>query len=123
MRSSFPITPFSKSAPTLVFKHLFTNSSQAIQTQLGINAHKEPSINDDYGLAQQEDFCAGRMSHSRRRWLRRMVIGLFSAHDHGDTWCYKWDTRSKKTASISVSVNTARMEAMGAGFEGLHRFS
>ncbi|KAJ5115615.1 hypothetical protein N7526_011496 [Penicillium atrosanguineum] len=83
--------------------HIPTNLSQAIPTKLEVNAHKEPIINDDYGLAPQERTVVrmgaqpahasmvGKMWHLWRRWLRRTVVGLFSAHHHGDTWCYKWE--------------------------------
>ena len=94
-----------KHIPSLVFVHIPTNASQAIQTQLGINAHKEPGINDDYVLAQQgAGWCADGSNGSSCEYggqdvvfMKALVetpgvIGVFSGHDHGDTWCYKWDT-------------------------------
>lgn len=99
------VKKYRKHIPSLVFVHIPTNASQAIQTELGINAHKEPGINDDYDLAQQgEGWCADGSNDSSCNYggqdvafMKALVdtpgvIGVFSGHDHGDTWCYKWDT-------------------------------
>jgi hypothetical protein len=99
------VKKYRKHIPSLVFVHIPTNASQAIQTQLGVNAHKEPGINDDYVLAQQgEGWCADGSNDSSCvyggqdvAFMKALVdtpgvIGVFSGHDHGDTWCYKWDT-------------------------------
>ncbi|KAJ5455608.1 uncharacterized protein N7458_003872 [Penicillium daleae] len=99
------VKKYRKHIPSLVFVHIPTNASQAIQTELGLNSHKEPGINDDYDLAQQgEGWCADGSNDSSCNYggqdvafMKALVdtpgvIGVFSGHDHGDTWCYKWDT-------------------------------
>ncbi|KAJ5475199.1 hypothetical protein N7539_008265 [Penicillium diatomitis] len=93
-----------KHIPSLVFVHIPINAALAVQTQHEVDSHKEPGINDDYPLAQQgQNWCAsgeygGSCSYAGQDELLMKalaqthgVIGVFSGHDHGDTWCYKWD--------------------------------
>ncbi|POR35588.1 Putative inactive purple acid phosphatase 16 [Tolypocladium paradoxum] len=98
---------FGKKIPSLAFVHIPTNASLALQTEHGrnsINPNLQPGINDDYPLAQQaQGWCPdGRNDASCNYggqdvpFMRALVstpglIGVFSGHDHGDTWCYKWD--------------------------------
>ena len=99
------VKKYHKTIPSLVFVHIPTNASLAAQTEVGINAYREPGINDDYTLAQQgEGWCAdgtddGSCSYGGQDvpFMKALVetegiIGVFSGHDHGDTWCYKWDS-------------------------------
>ncbi|QIW96702.1 hypothetical protein AMS68_002220 [Peltaster fructicola] len=90
--------------PSLAFVHIPTNASQAFQLEVGVDPNRQPGINDDYGLAQQaQGWCAdgkndGTCSYGGQDipFLEALtstpgLMGLFSGHDHGDTWCYKWD--------------------------------
>ncbi|KKK20701.1 hypothetical protein P175DRAFT_0469209 [Aspergillus ochraceoroseus IBT 24754] len=93
-----------KVIPSLAFVHIPTNASQAAQTEIGISKTHEPGINDDYILAQQaQGWCEdGTNSDSCSYgaqdvpFMKALVetpglIAVFSGHDHGDTWCYKWN--------------------------------
>jgi len=89
--------------PSLAFVHIPTNASQAVQTEAGLDAHRDPGINDDYVLAgQAQGWCPdGRNDGScayggqdvpfmQALTTTYGLMALFSGHDHGDTWCYKW---------------------------------
>ena len=91
--------------PSLAFVHIPTNASQALQTEAGVNPHYQPGINDDYVLAQQaQGWCADGSNEPHCIYGGQDVpfmeaitstpgmIALFSGHDHGDTWCYKWNS-------------------------------
>ncbi|PNY24199.1 inactive purple acid phosphatase 16 [Tolypocladium capitatum] len=98
---------FGKAIPSLAFVHIPTNASLALQMEHGrdsINPNLQPGINDDYPLAQQgQGWCSdGRNDGSCAYggqdvpFMQALVttpglIAVFSGHDHGDTWCYKWD--------------------------------
>lgn len=95
---------YQKVIPSLAFVHIPTNASQALQTEAGVDPHHQPGINDDYILAQQaQGWCEdgrndaecvyGAQDVPFMRALATMpgLIAVFSGHDHGDTWCYKWD--------------------------------
>ena len=90
--------------PSLAFVHIPTNASQALQTEAKVHRHLQPGINDDYMLAQQaQGWCADGSNDATCLYGGQDVpfmeaitstpglIALFSGHDHGDTWCYKWD--------------------------------
>lgn len=95
-----------KVIPSLIFVHIPVNASSAAQLEVGIDPHREPGVNDDYPLAQQsQTWCANGtydlscdyggqdVPFMQSLVSTPGVIAVFSGHDHGDTWCYKWDTR------------------------------
>jgi hypothetical protein len=56
----------------------------------GVDAHKEPGINDDYPLASQ-GIVDGDYSGADHPFMKALVetdglIAAFSGHDHGDDW-------------------------------------
>ncbi|KAL2017967.1 hypothetical protein VTK56DRAFT_1499 [Thermocarpiscus australiensis] len=89
--------------PALGFVHIPTNASLALQAK-GVDPRRQPGINDDLPLAQQaQGWCpdgtnSGKCSYGGQDVPFMQAIAstpgfmaLFSGHDHGDTWCYKWD--------------------------------
>ncbi|KAH8204510.1 hypothetical protein TruAng_001284 [Truncatella angustata] len=93
-----------KVIPSLVFVHIPTNASLALQ-EIGINPHHQPGINHDIPLAQQaQGWCEDGSNDTNCSYggqdgpfMYAIVstpglIAVFSGHDHGDTWCYKWDS-------------------------------
>ncbi|KAI5358867.1 putative calcineurin-like phosphoesterase domain, ApaH type, metallo-dependent phosphatase [Septoria linicola] len=91
-----------KPIPSLAFVHIPTNASAALQTELGVDPHRHPGINDDCPLAPQaQGWCAngtegcpyGGQDEPFMQAITSTpgLIALFSGHDHGDTWCYNWD--------------------------------
>ncbi|KAK2616301.1 hypothetical protein QQS21_000735 [Conoideocrella luteorostrata] len=98
---------FGKVIPSLAFVHIPTNASAALQQEHGrhsIHPNHEPGINDDYPLAPQaQGWCPdgrndGTCSYGGQDLPFMQAItttpglmGVFSGHDHGATWCYKWD--------------------------------
>jgi hypothetical protein len=94
-----------KTIPSLAFVHIPVNAMAAFQKS-GVNPNKEPGINDDDPLAQQglvnvEDeegsptvFYNGRDIPFMNALLETAgMMALFSGHDHGNDWCYKWDRK------------------------------
>jgi hypothetical protein len=99
------VQEYRKVIPSLVFVHIPTNASQAAQTEAGIDAHRDPGVNDDYILAQQaQGWCADGRNDGTCEYggqdvpfMKALtsipgIVAVFSGHDHGDTWCYKWDS-------------------------------
>ncbi|KAH8895269.1 Metallo-dependent phosphatase [Thozetella sp. PMI_491] len=89
--------------PSLGFVHIPTNASLALQEK-GVDAERQPGINDDYLLAQQaQGWCEDGSNTSGCKYGGQDIpfmqaitstpglMAVFSGHDHGDTWCYKWD--------------------------------
>ncbi|KAK7708078.1 hypothetical protein SLS64_006900 [Diaporthe eres] len=93
-----------KVIPSLAFVHIPTNASQALQTIPGVDLSRQPGINDDYVLAAQgQGWCADGANDGTCEYgaqdvpfmqaltTTKGLMGVFSGHDHGDTWCYKWE--------------------------------
>lgn len=90
--------------PSLVFVHIPIYAALAIQRYDGLDPHTEPGINDDVPLAPQaEGYCSDGVNNGTCDYgeqdlpfMRAItsipgVLAVFSGHDHGDTWCAKWD--------------------------------
>ncbi|KAF5234558.1 hypothetical protein FAUST_7538 [Fusarium austroamericanum] len=95
-----------KTIPSLAFVHVPPNATVALQTELGIRKNNQPGINDDPPVPQQGyGWCAdgtptydcpyGGQDIPFMEALVTIpgIIGLFYGHDHGNTWCYRWDTK------------------------------
>ncbi|KAK3346517.1 Metallo-dependent phosphatase-like protein [Lasiosphaeria hispida] len=89
--------------PALAFVHIPINASLALQDR-GVDEHRQPGINDDVPLARQaQGWCPGGTDGGGCEYggqdgaFMEAVAGteglvaVFSGHDHGDSWCYRWD--------------------------------
>ncbi|KAI0490441.1 Metallo-dependent phosphatase [Xylaria cf. heliscus] len=94
---------YGRTIPSLGFVHIPSFASYALQ-EAGVDPNREPGINDDVPLAPQaQGWCPdgsndGSCSYGAQdtEFMQAVshtegLIALFSGHDHGDTWCYKWD--------------------------------
>lgn len=97
---------YGRTIPSLAFVHIPTNASLALQQdgQGGIDPNHQPGVNDDSPLAQQgQGWCPDGRDDGTCEYGAQDVpfmhalattpglIALFSGHDHGDSWCSKWD--------------------------------
>ena len=76
--------------PSLVFVHIPVYAMAAFQIA-GVNANKEPGINDDNPLAPQGItngvYTGGDIPFMSALLDTPKVLAVFSGHDHGDDWC------------------------------------
>ncbi|KAI6790582.1 Metallo-dependent phosphatase [Hortaea werneckii] len=95
---------FNRTIPSLAFVHIPTNASRALQLEVGVDPYTEPGIDEDTPLAgQAQGWCADGTSNNDCEYggqdlpfMRALastsgLLAVFSAHDHGDTWCFKWN--------------------------------
>ncbi|KAK6003653.1 hypothetical protein QM012_009424 [Aureobasidium pullulans] len=93
--------------PSVAFVHMPVNAMAAFQAT-GVNANREPGINDDNPLAQQGSatgqgevsgttFTYGGQDIPFMQALldTKGLKAVFSGHDHGDDWCFKWNSKLK----------------------------
>ncbi|KAG9942889.1 Metallo-dependent phosphatase, partial [Aureobasidium melanogenum] len=93
--------------PSVAFVHIPVNAMAAFQAT-GVNANREPGINDDDPLAQQGSASGqGEVSGTTFSYSGQDVPfmqalldtkglkAVFSGHDHGDDWCFRWDSKLK----------------------------
>lgn len=117
--------------PSLAFVHIPTYASRVLQTEAGVRKHYQPGINDDYPLAPQgQRWCAGGVNDGSCEYGGQDVpfmqaiastpglMALFSGHDHGDTWCYKWDTQLTGMNVAGSGVNLCFGQHSGYGGYG-----
>ncbi|KAK3299575.1 Metallo-dependent phosphatase-like protein [Chaetomium fimeti] len=100
--------------PALAFVHIPPDASRTLQAR-GIHPHREPGIDDDRPLARQaQGWCAdgslpppspssdeeeeGDCEYGGQDapFLDALastpgMMALFSGHDHGETWCARWE--------------------------------
>ncbi|KAK0259050.1 hypothetical protein LTS09_006339 [Friedmanniomyces endolithicus] len=103
---------YGRDVPSLAFVHIPVNAMLAFQqsnNDTGVRPHYEPGINDDDPLAQQGytegqgDVTSGSTPVSTYNgedvpFMQALLdtpnlIAVFSGHDHGDDWCFKWDSQ------------------------------
>ncbi|KAL8341794.1 hypothetical protein RB601_005357 [Gaeumannomyces tritici] len=98
--------------PSLAFVHIPVAASLALQTEHGRNGsssssvdpNRQPGINDDCPLGPQaQGWCPDGRDRAGCDYggqdvpfMQALVdtpglVALFSGHDHGNTWCHKWD--------------------------------
>ncbi|KAL4926650.1 metallophosphoesterase family protein [Aspergillus undulatus] len=124
-------TQYNKTIPSLAFVHIPTNAFWAAQTVDGIDENREPGINDDYPLAQQaQGWCEDGTNSDECSYggqdipfmealaATEGVLGLFSGHDHGDTWCYKWDAQISGMSVKGNGMNLCFNQHTGYGGYG-----
>lgn len=123
-----------RTIPSLGFVHIPTKASQVLQTEHGrdsIDPNRQPGINDDYPLvAQAEGRCSGGRNAGSCQYDGQNVpfmkaiastpglIALFSGHDHGDSWCYKWDRLLPGMTVAGSGVNLCFGQRSGYGGYG-----
>ncbi|RAK95319.1 metallophosphoesterase family protein [Aspergillus ibericus CBS 121593] len=96
---------YGKVIPSIAFYHIPVNAMLAFQNQ-GVNENEEPGINADDPLDQQGSASgqgdvsgtvfsyAGQDIPFMEALLNtKGLLATFSGHDHGDDWCFKWDSR------------------------------
>ncbi|KUL82257.1 hypothetical protein ZTR_10772 [Talaromyces verruculosus] len=89
---------YHKTIPSLAFFHIPVTAMLAFQESPGPNSHTEPGINDDVPLAEQGP-SDGSFNYTGqdKPFMKALVeteglIATFSGHDHGNDWCFKWNT-------------------------------
>jgi len=90
--------------PSLAFVHIPVNAMLAFQQGPGVQPHFEPGINADNPLAQQ-GYTQGQGDVSGTVFTYNgedvpfmkalletpKLLAMFSGHDHGDDWCFRWN--------------------------------
>lgn len=117
--------------PSLAFVHIPTNASQALQTIEKVDPNTEPGIDDDYPNAvQSQGWCPGGYDDGSCDYgaldvpfmkaitETKGLMALFSGHDHGDTWCYKWDKLVPGMTVEGTGVNLCFGQHTGYGGYG-----
>ncbi|KAH7376819.1 Metallo-dependent phosphatase-like protein [Plectosphaerella cucumerina] len=108
---------YNRTIPALVFTHIPVSAFRAIGTVPGlVDPVRNPGLNDQTIATQADGFCPdgsfngtcayGGQDVTLMRALANTpgLLGLFSAHIHGQSWCYKW---TKGTPLLDFPVKPA----------------
>ncbi|PTB36218.1 uncharacterized protein TrAFT101_000184 [Trichoderma asperellum] len=129
---------YKRTLPSYAFVHIPVGAMYGFQQRDGVDEHKEPGINADNPLSQQGvqsplynattsfEYTAQDKAFMKTLLETENLMGVFSGHDHGDDWCFKWDenlTFLDLTGNglVFVSVVIPAMEATAHGHEGLDK--
>ncbi|TPX13600.1 uncharacterized protein E0L32_006071 [Thyridium curvatum] len=97
---------FGKVIPAVTFVHIPVHAFTAITEGPGLDPQRNPGINDLASTAQANGWCADGSKNSSCAhggqdipFMRAIsnapgMLGMFSAHIHGTSWCYKWTAES-----------------------------
>ncbi|OTB00244.1 hypothetical protein M426DRAFT_15703 [Hypoxylon sp. CI-4A] len=125
------VAEYGKVIPSLAFVHIPTYASYVLQ-EVGVDPNAQPGINDDVPLAPQaQGWCADGQNDGTCDYGEQDVpfmqaissvpglIAVYSGHDHGDTWCYKWDKLlPNMTVAPQNDVNLCFSQHSGYGGYG-----
>lgn len=124
---------YDKLIPSLAFVHIPVNTTVVMQTQRGINEHRQPGINDEVPASPQAQ---GWCEDGHRDWttncnyggqdvplIRALaetpgLMGLFSGHDHGNSWCYRWEGDAPGSDIAANGLNLCFGQHTGYGGYG-----
>lgn len=101
------VTRYKKVIPSLAFVHIPVEAIVRLPAELGIDANYQPGISEDAPaseLAQGSGFCADgthdpancKYEGNDEPFMKALttmkgIMGLFFGHDHGNSYCYRWD--------------------------------
>uniref|UniRef100_A0A8H7K835 Calcineurin-like phosphoesterase domain-containing protein n=1 Tax=Bionectria ochroleuca TaxID=29856 RepID=A0A8H7K835_BIOOC len=125
------VEKYKKVIPSIGFVHIPVNVAEAFGMKIGVDANRQPGINDTMPMAQQSyGFCAdGRYNATCDYggqdipFLQTLastpgLMAVFHAHEHGNTWCYKWDTLIPGMTIKGSGVNLCFGQHTGYGGAG-----
>ncbi|KAF2761960.1 Metallo-dependent phosphatase [Pseudovirgaria hyperparasitica] len=95
------VKKYGKVIPSLAFVHIPAYATNRFSNQ-GVDPNKEPGINFD-AVSHQGTACPDGPSSCRylgtdESFMESLantegLMALFSGHDHGDDWCFKWNSQ------------------------------
>jgi hypothetical protein len=117
--------------PSIAFVHI--PPTVTIHAQKRVDPHHNPGINLDHVSQQSQWWCGkskrrpGRLGCQRGMFdapfmaalaAARGLMGLFYGHDHGNSWCYRWDSEMVGTNIVSGAINLCYGQHTGYGGYG-----
>ncbi|WAO91714.1 Metallophos domain-containing protein [Fusarium falciforme] len=124
------VEEYGKEIPSLAFVHIPIHASYVFQQQAdGPGENTQPGINEEDVVQQGDGWCAEGESGScdygdqDLPFMRALVstpgvIGLFYGHDHGNSWCYKWDDQLPGMNITGSGINLCYGQHTGYGGYG-----
>ncbi|TQV95630.1 hypothetical protein V2A60_000815 [Cordyceps javanica] len=116
-----------RAIPSLGFVHIPAYASVGLQAR-GVHPNRQPGINDESASPQAQGWCEsgthdcpyGRQDTAFMKALAKTegMMGLFSGHDHANSWCYKWDGELPGVEAKGNGINLCYGQHTGYGGYG-----
>ncbi|EGX90689.1 Metallophosphoesterase [Cordyceps militaris CM01] len=113
--------------PSLGFVHIPAYASVELQAR-GVDPNRQPGINDENASPQAQGWCEGgthecpygKQDAGFMTAISKTegLMGLFSGHDHANSWCYKWDGELPGVEAKGNGVNLCYGQHTGYGGYG-----
>ncbi|KAJ4165649.1 hypothetical protein LMH87_007273 [Akanthomyces muscarius] len=118
---------FGRAIPSLGFVHIPAYASVELQTR-GVDPNRQPGINDEKASPQAQGWCEsgthdcayGKQDTAFMKAIAKTegMMGLFSGHDHANSWCYKWDGELPGVEAKGSGINLCYGQHTGYGGYG-----
>ncbi|GAO14016.1 hypothetical protein UVI_02035670 [Ustilaginoidea virens] len=115
--------------PSLVFVHMPTGATAAARG--AVDPRRNPGVNDEPASPQSQGWCAEDAYRPAScgyggfdaPFLQALagaagIAGVFHAHDHGNTWCHRWEPRVPGTDAVGRGLNMCYGQRTGYGGYG-----
>ncbi|KAJ5145535.1 uncharacterized protein N7515_000099 [Penicillium bovifimosum] len=114
-------TAYGKTIPSLAFTHIPVQAMRAFQNS-GVNPTHQPGIDAEKVHHQGGDLPSGYRSQDfpfMQALLNTSgLAAVFSGHDHGNDWCFRWDDRLAGMNLTGSGVNLCYGRRTGYGGYG-----
>ncbi|KAI5459730.1 Metallo-dependent phosphatase-like protein [Mariannaea sp. PMI_226] len=124
------VEEYKKVIPSLAFVHIPINATWSLRNKDGVDPNRQPGIDEEEPVPQgssgmcfndPDETCGYEEkndSFMQALVSVRGIIGLFSGHDHGNTWCYKWDSQVEGMTTKGNGINLCYNQHGGYGGYG-----
>ncbi|KAG5949163.1 hypothetical protein E4U53_006018 [Claviceps sorghi] len=125
-------TAANRTIPALAFVHMPIKATGALQD--GIDLGKNPGINEDAPVSHQGRGWCSEKTHDMGAlncvdgdfdgpFMNALatapgLMGLFYGHDHGNTWCHRWQPPGSETETAAKGLNLCYGQHTGYGGYG-----
>ena len=124
------VSKYNRTIPSLAFAHIPVGATCVLRER-GVDRHRQPGIDEDVECAQQsQNWCpdgtqSDNCDHGGQDepFMKALVatkglMGLFYGHDHGNSWCYKWDEQLPGMDVTGSGINLCYGQHTGYGGYG-----
>lgn len=118
---------YKRAIPSLAFTHIPVYASVQLQNK-GVDVNRQPGINDESASPQAQGWCEngkhdctyGKQDSAFMKAISQTegLMGLFSGHDHANSWCYKWDNELPGVDVKGNGINLCYGQHTGYGGYG-----
>ncbi|KPM41429.1 hypothetical protein AK830_g5126 [Neonectria ditissima] len=124
------VEEYGREIPSLAFVHIPIHATYLFQKEQGPDENNQPGINRESVVQQGDGWCregddSGNCDYGDQDlpFMRALVatpgiMGLFYGHDHGNSWCYKWNSQLSDMTITGNGINLCYGQHTGYGGYG-----